>query len=265
MDKEFSRDFQEMANRLYNASPRAHKERDNVYKCINMDGTVVTLDYEEHKILAVEEAPKWQPVARDVTEEPRQERNAPAKRDEMRAGTHSRVEYKTAGDKIIGVRFPYNIYIDTEKQSMHWGKDVHWYTNDALFNSLHVRGGMVQTNKDLRVIKYCVGNRPRDFEYGSTLSLGDEHKVMLDATGRIKEFQFQANERIVIKAGFKHGKDGRDVVTFADGTEVFFAGKKVTLKHGGVELNDNNREEFRATYEQNLTLMQQILKSGIKR
>ena len=66
-------------------------------------------------------------------------------------------------------------------------------------------------------------------------------------------------------ATFRHTKDGRNLITFADGTAVCQTGKEITVMHGDMVLNYDNRQEFAKTYEGTPMTPPQMAKTGVIR
>ena len=95
--------------------------------------------------------------------------------------------------------------------------------------------------------------------------IDNRHRLLLDSTGRIKEFKFKGENGKTIKTLFEHKSNGTDRISFEDGTNVLFSGKDVLISHNGVILSDNNRKKFLATYNRASEFSPRFSKYGNER
>lgn len=81
--------------------------------------------------------------------------------------------------------------------------------------------------KNLRLKEYYEGNRKIPFYRGDKLSVDNRHKISLDATGHIKEFNFKSLQGKIIKTEFANNATGNSQISFEDGTHIYIFPMKI--------------------------------------
>ncbi|MBP5353270.1 MAG: hypothetical protein J6Y91_05880 [Alphaproteobacteria bacterium] len=260
--EQYTQDFADMAKKLYEASPDVKKIRDDVYEYKHSNGEVVRLDFNNHTITRDNDTSHSQPEVKNMTDNTKQ----PQPNDEMQKETYPNgVEYELQNGKITKVKLPLGMSINLEKQRIKWDVCTHWYMNAEYFNVLKTDKSKIVTDKDMIVTEFYEKNRKRPFRDGDCMMIDNHHNVALDNVGRLREFRFRKADGKSISATFRHAKNGRNSVAFADGTTVYQTGKEITVMHGDVVLNYDNRQEFAKTYEGTPMTPQQMAKTGIIR
>lgn len=246
---EFRQDITALRKKLNEAGPIVTKQPDGTYKYTHKDGKEVILDHKRHLIVKVTKKPQEQQKTLSKSEFLSKAYVTYTKNKRPRKVYPNGVEIENdANKKITGIKLPNNVFINIEHQSIHWGKNTHWYENAQFFNALEINRSTVQTNKKLRVTEYRIGRDPQDFDYGDHLFIDDKHRVVIDDDGFIKKFDYKVAENKVIQAKFRRTDDGRDIVVFDDNTGVVFSGKDVSVIRNGKVLSFDNRDEIALSY-----------------
>lgn len=175
------------------------------------------------------------------------------------------IEYSVQGDVIGGVKLPNGVYINMIKRSIDWGDKTRLYTNAEYSNYLQTEKSKLRTDKNLRLKEYYEGNRKITFYRGDKLSVDNRHKISLDATGHIKEFDFKSLQGKIIKTEFANNATGNSQISFEDGTHIYISNENISVSHNGKKLSYDTRKEFAVTYDILPRNRQQIKKSGNER
>lgn len=117
----------------------------------------------------------------------------------------------------------------------------------------------------MRLKEYYEGNRKIPFYRGDKLSVDNRHKISLDATGHIKEFNFKSLQGKIIKTEFANNATGNSQISFEDGTHIYISNENISVSHNGKKLSYDTRKEFAVTYDILPRNPQQIKKSGNER
>jgi len=242
IEKEYNIDLRIMKERLLKFGPTVRKYWDDTYAYKNFDGRVVVLDHKNHKILhSIKFAPQKTAAPKEIDKtEP--EKNVSQK-------TYNGVaKVKVSDGKMTGVKLPSGVYINLKNRGVDWGGGVRWYTNAGYFNALQTPKSTIRTNKELKVTSFFAGSNCISLENESNLLIDNRHNLLLDANGRMKEFDFNDGKNNIIKTEFGRTADGKDRILFDDGTSVLISGKDIFVSHNGTVLSKDNIKEFEATY-----------------
>lgn len=255
---DFFQDLHALEKKLYDIGPYVTKKEEGVYQYTHADGKVVVLDHNNHTILSVTDAPQHQVIHKESAKIETTEYQPDRKpyREVYRNG----IEFKIDNEEISGVRLPNDTFINIARQSIDFGDRTRWYANSQYFNALQTPRSTVRTDKELKVTGYFEGSRNFDVQNRHNLLIDNRHRLLLDGNCRIKEFDFMNAADKIVKTEFDHIAEGKDMLSFADGTKVVFSGKDVIVAHGGKVLNYDNRKEFVKTYDGTSMPPQQISK-----
>ena len=257
VQEKYSQDSWNISHRLNEISPDVKKISDNVYEYIHNDGLVVRLDFKHHSILqnnqSITQAANRAEIVRTTPKS-----NGDIQKEIMPNG----VVYNIADKEIVGIKFPNGIHINFNNMSIHWDTHTHWYANADVFNILQTDKSKIFTDKDLSVNKYYEKNKRIPFRAGDNLLIDHRHNVLLDSSGRIKEFKFKSYDGTILRANFKHTREHGNLISFADGTNILQSGSTMLISHNGKTLTFANRAEFAATYDNKPIMHRPITKSN---
>ena len=90
------------------------------------------------------------------------------------------------------------------------GANTRWYTNAEKSNYLHAGRSVLRTDKNLYLKEYHIGKNSPSFREGYNMLIDNRHRLLLDSTGRIKEFKFKGENGKTIKTLFEHKSNGTD-------------------------------------------------------
>lgn len=236
---DFFRDFNILSDKLCKANPIATKIQDNVFEYEHNDGKIIQQDFNQHTI-------------------------SPSKQNNKEVYPNG-MEYDIKDRKIVKIKLPNGIIINLGNQSISWDKQIHWYTNAENYNVLQTANNKIFTDKELKATKCMEKNRNIPFRGGDSLLLDRRHNILLDTIGRIKEFKFKNCTGEILRTTFKHTKEGYNLISLPDGTNILQNGQEMMIAHGDKTLTLDNRKEFAATYVEKQISPQQITKIGNSR
>ena len=252
-------DLLAIAKKLDTAAPVVTKKGDGIFEYKNVDGHVVVLDHNRHKILSGLDAPKPE-------EQNQKDSQKKDKADEKtytvsyRNGVSFELNKET--NWIESVKLPNGVAVNFGERSIDFDDRTHWYSDAESFNALKTVGSMVMTDKDMAVLKYKVGSEPADFENKEKLLIDYTHTLWLERGDRLKKFEFKQSKDNVIVAEFKKTQKGQNLIELNDGTGVLMNGKNMAVFHGNCMLRNNNRAEFAKSYDKALLTLDKFIKRG---
>ena len=258
---EYYENLYALNDKLYEKAPIGTKKQKDVYACAFADGETYIIDYKNHTVKRETETPALAPeqhvqAQKSTPSRSRQNENTPTEK------YPNNVEFTLSDAQINEVKLPSGIRINLQQQSISWNSQTSWYAGAQYFNALRTEKSKILTEKNLLVTEYSEKNRPLPFRGGDLLLLDFRHSVLLDSVGRLKEFKFKNADGIAQKTTFKHNKDERTFISFADGTTVEQSAKGFRVMHNNIELSYDTRQEFASTYLGSSLLPPQLGKSG---
>ena len=130
-DKHFQ-DLLVVFQKLYDAGPMVKRLRDGVFEYTNIDGHVVVLDHNSHKILSGKEEITATTSTPNNDETDKAETNTYT--DSYRNGIS--FELSKGNDRVESVTLPNGICINLNTQTIEFGDRVYWYADNDRRNAL---------------------------------------------------------------------------------------------------------------------------------
>ena len=175
------------------------------------------------------------------------------------------MELELSDKKIVGVKLPNGVRVNMARGSIQWDDFTHWYTDAENFNVLQTSKSKFITDKGFMVTEYLEKNHEVPFYSTDNLLVDGRHHVLINARGLLSAFKFKSDDGQVVQTYFEHTKDGKDLISFVDGTVIEMMGKEINITHNGKKLTYDNRQEFAETYDGKQISAQQIIKNGVQR
>ena len=258
-EETYNKDLYNLANKLIKIEPQIRKVNENIREYIHADGTVVRLDIKHHVVLddkkfvnahAIKTSEKT-----DVEKESKQQKI----RTEI---CPNGMVFRVSDKKIMDVKLPNGITVNFKNYSIDWDNNTHWYKNAKGLNVLQSGQSKLLIDHSLRVMEYCDKNSALPISSYDDWLFNNRHNFVVNFTCRITEFRFKTNTGNIIKTAFMRTKQGYNVLIFSDGTIVLLTGKEIIIRHNGIILNFDNRNEFTNTYNSPKNIVQQNIRNN---
>lgn len=234
------------------------------YEYVHQDGLRVVIEYKNQRALHSDstEAPQirfsYVPQIKRITKLPDKLPTKIDLTDEKYASSckkQSTVETYPNGVKMIVAnkqikefKMPNGVYINLKKQRISWSADIQFHTNAENFNLLQVARHKLFLDKELYITSFWEGKHKLSVRGGDTYMLGQRHRVYIDTTGHLKEFNYKSSDGIINKTTFKQTKMGSEII-FANNTKVLLKGNNMIVMRGNTVLSYENRQDFAASYD----------------
>ena len=257
-NKAYSQDLQALTARILTMSPDVTKIEPGVYEYAHQDGIVVTLDYNNHKVLEKRMAPI---TKKDITIVDTPKINVEAFKKQPQMTETIGCKFNVIDDKITSVKVPNGVVIDFDTSQINLGGGL-WLDAHAQYtNVLRTSATKLLFDKNLHVDEYIEKNHKIPFRNGDNLLIDRQHRVQLDSASRIKEIKIKTGANNIVTVGVKHKNNGATDIIFADGTIISVMGQNITVSHNGVSLTFDNREIFAISYIDSKIAMQQQIQN----
>ncbi|MBP3686968.1 MAG: hypothetical protein J6J35_01225 [Alphaproteobacteria bacterium] len=237
-----------LEDKIDNLTPKAVLIKDNIYQIKHPNGLIVTIDYNNQKVLSV-----ITPKGREVNKKHLEKKTASKSYTEEYAGNAA---ITVLDNKITSLRLANGLELDLKRRHLTYpdGTKLYFPANDKYFLTAPENAKIALSSK-LEVLNYLKNGKSITLDKNEEVAITANHRLSIGKDGCLKEEKWTDANQNKQKNIYTRKEDTLNIA-FSTGLKLEIAKKSIEVSFNAQKLSYQNRKAFiEATSNQTQTAL----------